>query len=227
MTAYIFQNREDYQRGLTFMTRNVRTTILKNKDLEEIRREAYARLSRDIPYCVEALKGGEIKLDSSARNVTGRLGMIAYSIMVLKYPTFPDVQYLENFSRHFDSFITDEVVDIWVYYDGYGDFRCLGELMERFGEGPMPLFAYDMEGAEAFEQQIRGDPYYMLRAPQKFSIKMKLTAEDVNEIYSEMVNCILDAYVYIWKCSGMDLSHPSYLAPPGTIIERQAATTGG
>jgi hypothetical protein len=35
-----------------------------------------------------------------------------------------------------------------------------------------------------------------------------------------MINNILDTFVYIWKCSGMDLAHPSYAAPPGTVIKR-------
>ena len=85
-------------RGMTFMTREIQVNPGKCKDLEEIRREAYERLSRDIPYCVEAFKGGEIKLDTAASNVAGRLGMIVYSIMLQKMPAFPDLEYLEKFS---------------------------------------------------------------------------------------------------------------------------------
>ncbi len=91
MGSYIYNNRYDFLRGMTFMTRDIRVN-LKNKDLEEIRREAYARLMRDIPFCAEALKGGELKLDTSATNIAGRLGMIAYSIILVKMPAFPDVE---------------------------------------------------------------------------------------------------------------------------------------
>lgn len=90
MGSYIYQNRYDFIRGMTFMTRDIRVN-LKNKDLEEIRREAYERLMRDIPFCMEALKGGELKLDTSATNIAGRLGMIAFSIYLVKIPTFPDL----------------------------------------------------------------------------------------------------------------------------------------
>jgi len=57
-----------------------------------------------------------------------------------------------------------------------------------------------------------------------------MTDVDMNYVYNNIVNNILDAFVYIWKCSGMDLSHPSYAAPPGTVIKRasrRAMLSGG
>ena len=49
MGYYIYRNQDDFMRGITFMTRQIQTGPAKNKDIEEIRREAYARLMRDIP----------------------------------------------------------------------------------------------------------------------------------------------------------------------------------
>jgi hypothetical protein len=218
MGKYIYQNRYDFFRGMTVMTRDIRFGPYKMKDLEEIRREAYARLHRDIPYCVQALKSGDIKLDTSANNLSGRLGMIAYSIMLLKTPEFPDLEYYEKFSRALDEVIVDDVIDVWVYYDGYPDFCSLGELLERLKAENMPAFKHVRN--DNYPGFMKQDVYAMFRAPDKHDMYMILTNRDMNEIYSNIINCILDAFVYIWKCSGMDLQHPSYAAPPGTIVER-------
>lgn len=228
MGKFIFENRYDYYRGMTFMTRDVWNGRYKYKDLEEIRREAFARLSRDVPYCVEAFKGGDIKLDTAPGNVAGRLGMIAYSIMLAKMPDFPDLKYLEAFSRTFDQLIGENLIDVWVYYDGYGDFNSLGELMERFKDGSIPDFRYVRDND--FVLNYREDVFAMLRIPQKFQAQMLLDDAQINFMYNEMINGILDAYLFIWKCSGMDLAHPSYAAPPGTIIHkptRRRVVTGG
>ncbi len=218
MGKYIYGNRYDFFRGMTVMTRDIRFGPRKMKDLEEIRREAFARLHRDIPYCVQAFKGGDIKLDTSANNLAGRLGMIAYSIMLLKTPEFPDLDYYERFSRTFDEIIVDDVIDVWVFYDGYPDFNSLGELLERLRPAEMPTFKHVRN--ENYPGFMKQDVYAMFRAADKHDMYMVLTNRDLNEIYSDAINCILDAFVYIWKCSGMDLQHPSYAAPPGTIIER-------
>ena len=58
MGAYIYQNRYDFFRGITFTLRNIMENPGKQKDLEEVRNQAYTRLMRDIPFCIEALKGG-------------------------------------------------------------------------------------------------------------------------------------------------------------------------
>lgn len=218
MGSYIFHNRWDFERGMTFMTRDIRSNPGKMKDLEEIRREAYARLMRDIPYCVEAFKGGEIKLDTTSANLSGRLGMIAYSIILLKIPEFPDLEYLEKFSMLLDELIADSQIDVFVYYDGYGDFNSLGELMERFKPCDTPAFRHVKN--DLYAAIMKEDIFAVFRAPDKFNRQIVLTDHDVNEIYSNIVNDIIDAYTYIWKCSGMDLQHPSYSAPPGTVIAR-------
>ncbi len=218
MAQFLYQNQEDFMRGMTFMRRAIMSSPRKLKDFEEVRREAYARLSRDIPYCVEAFKGGEIKLDTSAANLSGRLGIIAASIVMAKLPAVPDLEYLLNVSRTVDAAIAENLIDVWVYYDGYGDFHSLGELMERFQEEGMPEFRHELN--KHFPIKMREDPYSMFRAPEKFDQKIVLTDVDVNDIYNDAINCILDAFVYIWKCSGMDLAHPSYVAPPGTVISR-------
>jgi hypothetical protein len=218
MGSYIFHNRWDFERGMTFMTRDIRSNPGKMKDLEEIRREAYARLMRDIPYCVEALKGGEIKLDTSSANLSGRLGMIAYSIILLKTPEFPDLEYLEKFSMLLDELIADSQIDVFVYYDGYGDFNSLGELMERFKPTDMPGFRHVKN--DRYAAFMKEDVFAVFRAPDKFNRQIVVTDHGVNEIYSNIVNDIIDTYTYIWKCSGMDLRHPSYAAPPGTVIAR-------
>ncbi len=228
MGKYIFQNRYDFFRGLTFMTRDIRNSPYKTKDLEEIRREAYARLSRDIPYCVEALKGGDLKLDTAPGNLAGRFGMIAYSIMLRKMPDFPDVKYFNHFTRIFDQLIGENLIDVWVYYDGYGDFNSLGELMERFKDGMIPDFRHVRN--DKFPVEYREDTFAMFRFPDKFKVQMLLDDAHVNFMYNEMINDILDAYVYIWKCSGMEIAHPSYPVPPGTIISkptRRKVVTGG
>jgi hypothetical protein len=242
MGSYIFQSRYDFMRGMTFMTRNIQFSPRKLKDLEEIRREAYERLMRDIPYCVEAFKGGEIKLDTSASNLAGRLGMIAYSIILLKMPDFPDQTYLQKFSMILDELVAENGVEIRLFYDGYGDFNSLGELMERFRPEFTPTFKHVRTNVQtrhtpdkfkpaeklALEDSVdedyiaimREDVYAMFRAPAKLKTNMQLTDADINMIYNAMINDILDAFVYIWKCSGMDLAHPSYAAPPGTVIKR-------
>jgi len=219
MGKYIYQNRIDYLRGATFMTRDIRFGHLgKLKDLEEIRREAFNRLHRDIPYCVQALKGGDIKLDTAPGNLAGRLGMIMYSIILLKMPEFPDLEYLERFSRTFDEAIVEDVIDVWMYYDGYGDFHSLGELMERLKPADMPAFKHVRN--EDYPPFMKQDVYAMFRAPDKFEAFIVLTNRHLNDIYNNIINDVMDAFVYIWKCSGMDLQHPSYAAPPGTVISR-------
>lgn len=218
MGKFIYENRYDFHRGITFIIRDIEGNPLKQKDLEEIRREAYARLMRDIPYCVEAFKGGELHLDTSASNLAGRLGMIAYSIAILKLPMFPDEKYQGRVSTALASAIVDNQIDVWLFYDGYGDFHSLGELMERLHEEGMPRFRYARNDLYAIK--MREDTYSMFRAPDKFETYMLVTNVELNALYNNIVNNIADAYVYIWKCSGMDLAHPSYAAPPGTVIER-------
>ncbi len=218
MGSYIYQNRYDFMRGMTFMTREIRVNPGKCKDLEEIRREAYERLCRDIPYCVEALKGGEIKLDTADSNVAGRLGMIAYSIMLQKMPAFPDLEYLEKFSRILDEALVENVIAVWLFYDGYADFHSLGELMERLKPEDMPTFVHIKN--DTYAAQMKEETYSIFRAPDRFNRNMIITDVDMNDVYNNMINNILDTFVYIWKCSGMDLAHPSYAAPPGTVIKR-------
>jgi hypothetical protein len=218
MGQYIYQNRYDFLRGMTFMTRDIQYNPLKIKDLEEVRREAYERLMRDIPYCVDALKGGELKLDTTPGNLAGRLGMIARSIILLKMPDFPDLVYLEKFQMAMEEMVTDSLIDVWVYYDGYPDFNSCGELMERMKPEDMPMFRHVRN--EAYVSQMKEEIYAPFRAPDKFNKNMIVTDVDVNGVYSNQINNILDAFVYIWKCSGMELAHPSYSAPPGTVISR-------
>jgi hypothetical protein len=225
MGSYLYNNRADFQRGVTFMIRNIESNPLKQKDFEEVRRDAYGRLMRDIPYCVEALKGGELKLDTTPGNLAGRLGMIAYSIFLQKMPTMPDLVYQERVCASFVGSVTDFSVDIWLFYDGYGDFHSLGELMERLGLEGMPEFRHVRN--DQFASRVREDPYFMFRYPDKFDRNMIVTSVDMNDLYNSVVNNILDAYVYIWKCSGMDLAHPSYAAPPGTVITRTSRRMGG
>jgi hypothetical protein len=69
---------------------------------------------------------------------------------------------------------------------------------------------------------MREDPFSMFRAPDRRDIKLVLTDRGTNDIYGATINGILDAYVVIWKSSGMDLGHPSYGAPPNTAIFREA-----
>ncbi len=220
MGSYLYQNRYDFMRGMTFITRDIRINPQKCLDIEEIRREAYARLSRDIPYCVAAFKGGEIKLDTPASNLSGRLGMIAYSIILQKMPAFPDLEYLEKFSMIMDETLVDRVIPIWLYNDGYGDFHSLGELMERLKPEDMPTFEHIKN--DHYVAQMREDTFALFRAPDKFNTNMIMTNVDINAVYNNMINNILQTFVYIWKCSGMDLAHPSYAAPPGTIITRES-----
>lgn len=112
MGLYIFNNQYDFLRGMTFMIRDIERSPHKTKDVEEIRREAYERLMRDIPYCVEAFKGGDIKLDTSNSNLAGRLGMIALSILLVKVPAFPDLEYFEKFRRDMDSALAENLLDL-------------------------------------------------------------------------------------------------------------------
>jgi len=72
---------------------------------------------------------------------------------------------------------------------------------------------------------MKEDPFVIFRAPDKFDRTMLLTDIDVNSIYNNMINNILDSFVFIWKCSGKDLAHPSYAAPPGTVIKRASRRT--
>jgi len=218
MGSYLYQNRYDFTRGMTFMMRDILNGAAKLKDLEEIRREAYARLSRDIPYCVAAFKDGEIKLDTSATNLAGRLGMIAMSTILVKMPAMPDLEYLENFARTFQEAVAEGLIDIWVYYDGYGDFKSCGELLERLQPEGMPELRHVRN--DKYPVDMREDVYAMFRAPPKFNRRMVFTNVDFNEYYSTMVNATTDVFMYIWKCSGMDLAHPSYAAPPGTVVSR-------
>ena len=104
------------------------------------------------------------------------------------------------------------------YYDGYGDFHSLGELMERLKPEDMPTFVHLKN--DTYAAQMKEETFSVFRAPDKFNRNMILTDVDINDVYSSMINNILDTFVYIWKCSGMDLAHPSYAAPPGTVIKR-------
>ena len=67
---------------------------------------------------------------------------------------------------------------------------------------------------------MKEETFSVFRAPDKFNRNMIMTDVDINYVYTSMINNILDTFVYIWKCSGMDLAHPSYAAPPGTVIKR-------
>lgn len=218
MGNYIYQNRYDFLRGSTFALRNVLENPGKVLDFEEVRNRAYDRLMRDIPFCVEALKGGELKLDTSPGNISGRLGMIAYYTTLLALPTFPDVKYLDAFGTLLATALNDNQIDIWVYYDGYGDFHSLGELMERLRPQEMPTFVKVRN--ESFATSLKEDIFSEFRAPQMYDDHMVMTDVEMNDIYSMSINNIMDVFMYIWKCSGMELAHPSYSAPPGTIISR-------
>ncbi len=88
MGQYIYQNRYDFFRGVTFTIRDVLGSPAKQLDLEECRNRAYERLMRDIPFVIEALKGGELKLDTNANNIAARLGMIAYDVTLASMPSF-------------------------------------------------------------------------------------------------------------------------------------------
>jgi hypothetical protein len=170
---------------------------------------------------VEAFKGGELKLDTSPSNLSARLGMIAYWIFLQKYPAFPDTEYLRNFQLSFERLIGQNIVDIWLYYDGYGDFNSLGELMERLQKEGMPRFTHVVN--DEYPVRMRGDKFAMFRAPNKHKRNMLLSNVDVRHIYNNAMNAILDTYLYIWKKSGMDLAHPSYPIPPGTIVNRPSS----
>jgi len=221
MAYYIYQNDYDFFRGVTFMLRNIENGPRKLKDPEEIRREAYARLLVDIPYVIEAFKGGEIKQDTSHSNITSRLGMIAFSIYLLKLPDTPDLVYLKRLRTSFEELIVENSIDVKVYYDGYQDFLSFGELMERL----QPEFTATLvlRDNKEYAAQMREDPFSMFRPPERMEKHIILTDLEANRIYGAALNGILDAYVYIWKCSGMELAHPSYSAPPYTMIYRRAA----
>jgi len=218
MSNYIYQNRYDFFRGTTYALRNVLERPGKQIDLEELRSRSYERLMRDIPFCVEALKGGELKLDTNPGNISGRLGMIAYNTVLASLPAFPDVKYLETFGTALAGAINDNQIDIWVFYDGYGDFHSLGELMERLRPQDMPTFTKVRN--DAFATSLKEDIFAVFRAPEKFERHMIMTDSEINAVYSTAINNIVDVYMYIWKCSGMEMAHPSYSAPPGTIISR-------
>ncbi len=218
MSNYIYQNRYDFFRGTTFALRNVLEKPGKQLDLEELRSRSYERLMRDIPFCVEALKGGELKLDTTPGNVSGRLGMIAYNTLLASFPAFPDVKYLESFGTALAAALNDNQIDIWLFYDGYGDFHSLGELMERLRPQDMPTFTRVRN--EAFATALKEDIFAVFRAPNKFERHMIMTDGEINAVYSTAVNNVVDVFMYIWKCSGMEMSHPSFAAPPGTIVSR-------
>jgi hypothetical protein len=218
MGAYIYQNRYDFFRGITFTLRNIMENPGKQKDLEEVRNQAYARLMRDIPFCIEALKGGELKLDTTPGNVAGRLGLIAYNTVLVSMPAFPDLKYLEGFGTALAAAINDSQIDVWAYYDGYGNFNSLGELMERLRVQDMPTFIRTRN--EAFATSLKEDIFSAFRAPERFERQIIMSDVDINNVYSTTINNLLDVYMYIWKCSGMDMTHPSYSAPPGTVIAR-------
>ena len=114
--------------------------------------------------------------------------------------------------------MVENVIPIWLYYDGYGDFHSLGELMERLKPEDMPTFVHLKN--DTYAAQMKEETFSVFRAPDKFNRNMIMTDVDINYVYSNMINNILDTFVYIWKCSGMDLAHPSYAAPPGTVINR-------
>jgi hypothetical protein len=228
MGSFLYQNRVGFARGMTFVERSIRVYPLKMKDLEELRGTAYARLMRDIPYCVQAFKGGDIKLDTSPSNLAARLGMISYWIFLQKLPAFPDLEYLEKFTLDFERMIGENIPDIWLFYDGYGDFKSLGELMERLKQEGMPTFRHVRN--DEYAVRMRADTYAMFRAPRKYNRNMLFTNVDIMHIYNTFMNATLDAFVYIWKASGMDLAHPSYAAPPGTVVKRASRRrfiTGG
>jgi hypothetical protein len=216
MGSYIYQNRYDFMRGMTFMTREIRVNPGKCKDLEEIRREAYERLSRDIPYVVAAFKGGEIKLDTASSNVAGRLGMIAYSIMLQKMPAFPDLEYLEKSPCSW--------MMRWSSVIPTGSITMGMEIFIRWASswsGQAGKYAYLVHlKNDTCMAQMKEETFSVFRAPDKFNRNMIMTDVDINYVYGSMINNILDTFVYIWKCSGMDLAHPSYAAPPGTVIKR-------
>ncbi|MBI5251073.1 MAG: hypothetical protein HY912_16415 [Desulfomonile tiedjei] len=215
---YIYQNRHDYFRGVTFALRNVLENPGKQLDVEEVRTRSYERLMRDIPFCIEALKGGELKLDTNPGNISARLGMIAYNTLLASMPAFPDLKYFATFGTTLAAALNDNQIDIWLYYDGYGDFHSLGELMERLRPQDMPSFTKVRN--EAFATALKEDIFAVFRAPQRFDRHIVMTDTDINAVYSTAMNNILDVFMYIWKCSGMDMAHPSYSAPPGTIISR-------
>ena len=218
MGRFIYENRYDFYRGMTFTFRDLRSDQLKLRELEELKRQAFARLSRDIPYCVEAFKGGEFKLDTSPGNLSGRLGMIAYSTMLQNLPPFPDLEYFNNFYMQFEQLLGANIIDVWVYYDGYGDFNSLGEVMERLRPKGLPELT--LRRNPYYPVKMKEDTFSMFRPPNKHDAFLLLTDVELNDMYNEIINDIADVYVYIWKCSGMDLSHPSYSAPPGTTISR-------
>jgi len=100
--------------------------------------------------------------------------------------------------------------------------------METLKAGDMPTFKYFRD--RDFNAKMKEDMYAVFRAPEQFTPHVVLTNRHVNNIYSNMINGIADTFTYIWKASGMDLAHPSYAAPPGTIIDRpsrRAILSGG
>ena len=74
-----------------------------------------------------------------------------------------------------------------------------------------------------YPERMRRDPFAMFQPPPKHERRIIVTDIDMNNIYNDIINDIMATYVYIWKCSGMDLAHPSYTAPPGTIIARRSS----
>lgn len=220
MAYYIYENDYDFFRGITFMLRDIEDGPRKLKDPEEIRREAYARLLIDIPYCISAFSGGEIKQDTSHANIASRLGMIAYSIYILKLPDTPDLRYLRGLRNTLEELIVENTIELRVYYDGYQDFLSFNELMDRLK--PEFTVTFSSKENKEYMAQMREDPFSMFRPPERLEKRIIMTDLEANEIYGAVINGILDAFVYVWKCSGMDLAHPSYSAPPYTMIFRQA-----
>ena len=92
----------------------------------------------------------------------------------------------------------------------------------------MPTFRHVR--SDEYAVRMRADAYAMFRAPRKYNRNMLFTNVDLMHIYNTYMNATLDALVYIWKASGMDLAHPSYAAPPGTVVRRASRRrfiTGG
>lgn len=162
-------------------------------------------------------------MDTSPSNLAGRLGMIAYSISLLKVPATPELHYLEKVYATVESAIADSQLDIFLYYDGYGDFNSLGELMERLQPEGMPTFIHVRN--DKYPGIMKEDHFAMFRPPPRFEQAIVLTDKDINRLYSSIVNSIADTFVFIWKTSGMDLAHPSYSAPPATVIKRDSRRT--
>lgn len=174
----------------------------------------------DIPYCIEAFGEGQTKQDTSHANIASRLGLIAFSIYLLKLPGSPDLVYLKRFRTVFEELVVENSVNTKFYYDGYRDFLSFAELMERLqAEFTLTLVQRDNKGYAA---RMREDPFSMFRPPERMERHIIITDFEVNQIYEAIINGILDAYMYIWRCSGMELAHPLCSAPPYTTMFRHS-----